>query len=343
MYLIKKIDDEESWQNFLTSLNKNTFLHSSQWAKFNSKTNKVWKFGMFDKSTQELTSIALVIKIVAKRGTFLLIPHGPQHQTEDFEEQKTLLQEWVKFLKELSISEKCDFIRIQPIVLDTPQNQELFSQVGCRPAPIHVHTEFTSVVEIDEEAKMMMKMRKTTRQMIKKAQKMLDSGELVLEFPSEISSQMHQVYQDTYKRGGAIAYQNEYIDREWEVFSKNGNAKMFTVYYQGKLISWGMVLICGKRAFYHQGGNILVKNAPASYLMQWNGIKFASQKGCVSYDFWGVSKESEPNHPWANISLFKRGFGGNDVALLHAQDYILSWKYWLNWIIEWQRARKRGF
>jgi|688.fasta_scaffold28989_1 lipid II:glycine glycyltransferase (peptidoglycan interpeptide bridge formation enzyme) len=341
MYSIKTDLEDKTWTDFVIDLNKNTFLHSLEWAKFNSKTNKVWKLGLFE--DQKLISVALVIKIVAKRGTFLLVPHGPQYATQDFKEQQIILKEWLNYLKNLGKTEQCNFIRIQPIVLKNQTNQELFNLVGCRPAPIHVHTELSSVVEIQEESEMLLKMRKTTRQVIKKAQKMLDSGELVLEFPTQILPEMHQVYQDTYKRGGAVAYQNEYIDREWEVFSKNQNAKMFAVYYQQKLISWGMVLICGKRAFYHQGGNILVKNVPASYLMQWNGIKFASQKGCVSYDFWGVSPEDKPNHPWANISLFKRGFGGQDVALLHAQDYILDWKYWFNWIIEWQRARKRGF
>jgi peptidoglycan pentaglycine glycine transferase (the first glycine) len=346
VFKISEITDQKVWQEYAIKLNYNTFLHSNQWSQFNQmQHHKVWQFGLFDGDI--LVSICLAIKVEAKRGSFILVPHGPQDDLsfeDDFEKKSTILKTWTTHLKQLALLEKCDFIRIQPIVLKTVQNQDLFSGSGFRLAPIHVHTELTTLLNLERsEKEILLGMRKTTRQMIKKAEKMIDSGDIEVSFPQKIDQQMHQVYQDTYIRGGAVAYGPEYIDTEWGVFSKDGNAKLIVIKSAGKIYSWGLVLIFGKRAFYHQGGNILDKNIPSSYLLQWSGIKFAKDSGCQTYDFWGVSPKDKTNHPWANISLFKRGFGGNDVELLHAQDYILTPKYWLNWTVEKFRAFRRGF
>jgi len=346
VFKIRQITDQDKWQEFAKRLNYNTFLHSSQWAQFNQKQgSSVWQFGLFE--GQNLVSICLVIKVVARRGSFLLIPHGPQDDLSfatDFQIKANILKSWTTHLEVIALEQKCDFIRIQPIVLKTELNQKLFNDSGYRLAPIHVHTELTTLLNLDKtEKELLLGMRKTTRQMIKKAERMVDSGEIEVSFPKIIDEQMHKVYQDTYIRGGAVAYGPEYINSEWETFSKTDNARLIVIKSKGKVYSWGLVLIFGKRAFYHQGGNVLDKHIPSSYLLQWNGIKFAIERGCGSYDFWGVAPKDKQNHPWANISLFKRGFGGNDVELLHAQDYILTPKYWLNWVIEKYRAFRRGF
>lgn len=349
MYQIKPVTDNKIWNEFQSKLNKNTFLHSNQWADFNSETNKVWKLGLYD-NQNTLISIALVILIVAKRGRFLLIPHGPQYSIDkklDFEGTFNLhykiLDCWTKYLKTLGKENHCSFIRIQPILSEKEIHKKVFKKIGFKPAPIHMHTELSSVLDLTNQQDLLLKMRKTTRQMIKKGEKMVAQGEIKILYPTKITQEMHEVYTSTYKRGGATAYSKEYIEKEWRIFSKNNKARLISVVYQDKVISWGLVLLSGRRAFYHQGGNIIIKGVPGSYLVQWEGIKFALENQCITYDFWGVSPVDKPDHPWANISLFKRGFGGNDLQLVHAQDFIINWKYWFNWIIETRRAKKRGF
>lgn len=339
--LITDVDNFAEWDNFVNKINLNTFLHSKQWVDFNlSLGEKVWQLGMYKEN--QLISICLVIKIEAKRGKFLLIPHGPQ--ILDGKNTLEVLEYWKKLLIKLGQMEGCSFVRIQPILKENQQNLEIFEKLGTKKAPIHVHTELTNVLDIDKDEKqILMNMRKTTRQMIKKAEKLLKNKEIELLTPNEIDSEMHQVYTQTYKRGNAVAYSQEYINREWRSFSKDGKAKLFAVKYQGKILSWGMMLICAKRCFYHQGGNILHKKVPSSYLIQWQGIKFAKENGCISYDFWGVSPENKPNHPWKNISLFKRGFGGKDQKHLEARDWVLNWKYYFSFMLEKYRAFKRGF
>jgi lipid II:glycine glycyltransferase (peptidoglycan interpeptide bridge formation enzyme) len=208
-----------------------------------------------------------------------------------------------------------------------------------------MHTELTTVLDLTQTTdNLLMNMRKTTRQLVKKALKMVESGELKVIFPDKIDQEMLQVYKDTYLRGGAVAFSQKFIENEWQVFSQNSGAKLISILHEGKVVSWAMFLFVNKRAFFHQAGNILSKNLPNSYLLQWLGINEAKKQGCIRYDFWGVAPIDKPEHPWANISLFKRGFGGTDVELLHAQDLVISpLKYFPNWLLETFRAKKRGF
>jgi lipid II:glycine glycyltransferase (peptidoglycan interpeptide bridge formation enzyme) len=82
--------------------------------------------------------------------------------------------------------------------------------------------------------------------------------------------------------------------------------------------------------------------------LQWEAIKEAKSRGCKTYNFWGIAPEiKNPEdikvslHPWAGLSLFKMGFGGERKEYVKTQDLDVSPKYWLNYIIEVLRKHKR--
>lgn len=50
--------------------------------------------------------------------------------------------------------------------------------------------------------------------------------------------------------------------------------------------------------------------------------------GIKRYDMWGVSPNDEDKtHPWAGLSLFKRGFNGERVTFVGDYDLPLSPAY----------------
>ena len=336
--MIQQIEDS-TWKSFLKDNQSTTFLQSIAWRNFYASMGyQTFVCGQY--SDNLLISTALVIHVKARRGDHLLVPHGPVGPVN-----KNTLREWREFWYSLAKKHGCSFVRWQPVIADSQEHTKLANDTGFRAAPLHAHTEHTSVVDIHKSEKdILMNMRKTTRQMIRKGIKLVDKGEVTVTFPAEIDDEMAKVYQDTYVRGGAVAYSDEYIRKEWQAFADQTSAQLVNVYYEGSLLSWGMFIYNGVSAFYHQGGNHLNKKIPSSYICQWTGIKEALKRGCTSYDFWGVTPpDSNKNHPWKNISQFKRGFGGHDVSYLKAQDIVTSWKYWPTWILETYRAQKRGF
>jgi lipid II:glycine glycyltransferase (peptidoglycan interpeptide bridge formation enzyme) len=343
---IHEVLTARDWQRFVVQSEANTFLQSLNWQKMQQAMGRrTWRLGLYNEE-EKLISVALSVKVRAKRGDFLLVPHGPIFSSKlgDYEKEKAL-GEWTESLRELARQEKCAFVRVQPVVENESFYWGIFQKLGYRPAPMHVHTETTRVLDITPEVDTILQnMRKTTRQMVRKGEKMVKQGELKVTEPKEISQEMLKVYRETYQRGGANPYSDEYLRQEWECFAPKENAKLFVVWHEDRLLSWVMVVRSGKRAFYHQGGNILDKRFPASYLAQWRAIKWAKEQGCISYDFWGVSPQgASKDHPWQSISMFKRGFGGEYVEHLPAQDWPVSPKYWLNWVVEKVRAKRRGF
>jgi lipid II:glycine glycyltransferase (peptidoglycan interpeptide bridge formation enzyme) len=210
MFHITKLDDK-TWNSFQTKLNLNTFLLSTGWIDFNeSFGHKTWKFGLYD--GKKLSSVVFVFKISAKRGTFLFCPHGPQLVTPNLDE----MSHWFSYLKVLAKEEKCAFIRVSPLLENTPQNTELFTNLGFRPSPIHMHAELTTVLDLTQNLDtLLLGMRKTTRQLINKGEKMIQSKEVKIKEFSSISDEMWEVYSSTAKRGGFVPFSREYLEQEY--------------------------------------------------------------------------------------------------------------------------------
>ena len=367
MYYIREIKESENqlWSNFISNLNFNTFLHSKNWLDFNFEQNnyQFYRFGIFEKKPSKesnkqpnkeinkeinkapnqedkLVSVVAFFKVKARRGTFLFCPHGPQGKILNQE----ILTQWTAFLKDFGRKNRCNFIRVCPILTKTIHNQNLFKNAGYLQAPIHMHAELTTVVNLERNPQeILMGMRKTTRQMVRKGQKLIQEGKVEVRMVKKLSTEAHEVYKQTAVRGHFVPFSSDYLDKELAYFQKNKQGCAIEVIFEGKILSWGLFIFHGKRAFYHQGANCLHKKIPASYICHWQGMLEAIKRKCQTYDFWGVSPEGKPNHPWATISLFKRGFGGQDVELVHAQDYPLNLFYWPTYFFEKFRAKKRGF
>jgi len=340
MYSIKPITDKQLWTNFLLQINANTFLQSWGWIEFNRRYgNKTWTLGLFKQD--KLVSVAFVLKLEAKRGRFLFCPHGPQFI--NFSERE--LQIWSDFLKQLAKKEKCSFVRISPIQEDTSANQMIFKRCSFQPAPMHMHAERSVVLDLTLDLENLKAgFKKSLRADIRKAEKLVKQKQLVVTSGQAIDDEIYKVYEVTFTRGEFIPFSKQYLQNELESFQQENSCDLIKVYYQNQLVSWVLVIYFGSRAFYHQGANFLIKGIPAPTLAQWQAIQLAKQRGCQSYDFWGVCKLDEVNHPWYNLSRFKRSFGGKEVVLLPAQDLVVNKiKYFPTWLIETIRRKWRGF
>jgi len=60
----------------------------------------------------------------------------------------------------------------------------------------------------------------------------------------------------------------------------------------------------------------------ATYLIQWEMIRWAVETDCTVYDFQGVSGNMSEYDPLYGLYRFKRGFGGTLDELAGEFDYI---------------------
>ncbi|MDD5696487.1 MAG: peptidoglycan bridge formation glycyltransferase FemA/FemB family protein [Candidatus Pacebacteria bacterium] len=337
---VREIKNKEEWENFLLLCQEKTFCHSWNWGDFNSLLgSKVWRFGVFNAGL--LLAVFQVIGIKAKRGSFLFVPHGPIFLKEH-EKKKEILGNALDFLKQLGKKEEAWFLRIAPLLLRTEENNQLFEYFGFINAPMHMHPEITWELDLTlPEDQLLKNMRKTTRYLIRQAEK--EGVDVVKSTRKEELERFEEIYWETAKRHSFVPFSKEYLEKEFEVFSKDNQAMMFSGKHNGDVLSSAMIIFHSQRAFYHQGASLPSK-IPASYLVQWEAIKEAKTRGCQRYNFWGIvpGAEQSHNHPWKGLTLFKKGFGGEEKDYVKTKDYPLSWKYWLVFAFEQLRRRKRN-
>ncbi len=346
---IKEIQKKDIWENFLSGCQEKTFLSSWNWGEFQIKVgNKIWRLGIYDKeqitnNSEQLIAVVLVSKITARRGTFLLIQHGPNIKNSNSKNE--ILKMLLEKLKQIAREEKADFIRIAPLLERNGENIEIFKKLGFREAPMHANAyEATWKLDITPaEEELLGKMRKTTRYLIRQAMKNQDitvekSGE-----PDGIEA-YQKLNREVAKRQRFVPFSSEYINNEFEVFTKDGEILLFLGKYRNELASAALVVFWSGVGFYHQAASSS-KYAKLSipYLLLWEAIKEAKNRRCDLFDFWGyVNPKKEPKHPWSGPTLFKMGFGGNAFEYVKTQDFPLSKKYLLVYFFEKLRKIKRG-
>lgn len=343
---IRPIESKVLWENFIQECRPSTFLHAWNWGEFHERMNyKIWRLGV--SADNNLAGIALLIKIKARRGAFLFCPHGPLLKEtlvlgERLPKQK-ILKALLEIFKKIALSEKCRFIRVSPLMEDSKENKLIFKNLGFRKAPIHIHPELVWILDITpSEDELLRGMRKTTRYSIKKAEK--DGVAVIKSSKIDDLEIFWQLYQQTASRHHFTPFSKQYLQKEFENFQKNGQALLLFGRYKDEIISGALIIFYGGLGFYHHGASLpKYTQITASHLLQWEAICEAKKRGCWLYNFWGIAPANASRHPWAGLSLFKKGFGGFSQSYLLTQDFIISPFYWLTFTIEKIRKIKRGF
>ncbi len=368
LMLIKEIKNQSIWDDFFNQNGSPSFLHSWEWGEFQKSLDQlIWRLGVYEGNN--LLAIALVIKISAKRGQFFFIPHGPIFNKEvinNHQRIKNILNLLIKTLKEQAKKENFSFIRIAPLLIKSEENKKIFQSLGFRIAPIYMHAETIWQLPLNlSEEQLLSQMRKTTRYLIRKAQK--ENVIIEKQTDKQAVEDFYQIYQETAKREKFVPFSKEFIRKEFEAFDKTGRAIFLFAKVNNKAkmpvsndlggaqsrlvgtstpagvrntalsdyLASALIIFTPSTAFYHQGASIHTK-VPATYLLQWEAIKEAKKRGCCYYNFWGIYDEDSKRAPksWQGLTLFKTGFSGEKISYLETMDYPLSSKYWITFLWE---------
>lgn len=336
--IVSNISDKNEWEKFLTLVPDANFLQSWYWGEFYKNLgNKIQRTGFY--SNKRLVGIMLSIVEDAKRGKHLIVPGGPiiDWTTSD------VVNCFVEEIKKIAKSAHCVFVRVRPQLESSNFSEKLFRQNGFINAPIHLHAELTSQLDITKaEETLLSQMRKTTRYEIKKA---IKEG-IKITTSTDISKilEFYDLQIETSKRQKFVPFSFKYLQEQFRIFANNNKAFLFKAEANNKLLAEAFIIFYGREAVYHYGVSTLEgRRYPGAYLIQWEAIQEAKKRGMTRYNFWGVSPVNKTDHRFYGLSLFKRGFGGQDVEYLHAQDLVINYpRYLINYVIETIRKKVRG-
>jgi lipid II:glycine glycyltransferase (peptidoglycan interpeptide bridge formation enzyme) len=234
---------------------------------------------------------------------------------------------------------------MNPLWERTIENTNLLRRIGLRNAPMHASAyEATWKLDISfPESALFRNMRKTTRYIIRQAEKNPD-----IAIEKSMNGKDLEIFQKLNRevaiRQQFVPFSDNYIKNEFEVFSKDNQVLLLFGKYKDEIVAGALVIFWQGSGYYHQAAS-LSKYAKLSipYLLQWEAIRESQKRECKFYDFWGyVDPKANPSHPWAGPTLFKMGYGGHPHEYVLTQDFLLSPFYWLTYFFEKLRKRKRN-
>lgn len=337
-YLVKEVEDKKIWEGFLLSSSPNTFLQSWNWGQFHdSLGRKRWRLGLFSKD--RLVGIALVLKYNTRVGNYLYVPRGPVVNWSDNEKFRVIFEK----IKEIAVQENCIFIKLDPLLQDSPENAEIFSKLGFKSAVTFVQVEDAWLLPLDKsEDEILARMRKTTRYLIRNEPK--QGVRIEISTKQEDAKKFVNLLFSTAARKGFTNHPKDYYLKQFEIFAKEGQEKLFIAKRGNTILSMALIMFYGEMGYYLHAASNPKESQSVGYSLQWEAIKQAKKQGLKYYNFWGVVKDKNfhPGHPWYGFSLFKRGFGGFKYSYIRAQDYPLNYKYYVyRWAEKLRRLQNR--
>ncbi len=335
---IKTIVDKGAWNAFVKSLPDYSFLESSEWGQVQQRAGEVVEYLGFYEG-ERLVGVALLIGVNARRGQYWLCPHGPLFTGASMFEAG--LQALVGYAKQHTFPAVA--LRVAPLLLNTATTQAVLRRVGFKKAPMHVHAELTWVLDItEEEEALLQKMRKTTRHAIKKA----EAAGVHIEIINDARGldRFWPLYDQTRQRHGFVPFSRQALAAQIEIFSADNQVYTVVATYQGADVAAAILIHFGTTVYYYHGASQSNLAIPAPHLLQWRAIQEAKRRGATRYNFWGIAPDNAPkNHPFAGITIFKKGFGGTPRDYAPAHDHSLSWRYLTLWAVDSWRRYRRGF
>ena len=333
----KNIDDQKVWEDFLSLHPEANFLQSWYWGEFHLALNNVIHRVGFYKD-HALVGIMLCVVEPARRGRYLTVPAGPIMDWHN----SNLVKVFIDKIKTIATEEACVFVRVRPQLESNEFSKDLFKSLGFVDAPIHLHAELTSQLDLSPgQEQILANMRKATRYEIKKAG--TQGIKIRVSDDSDAIKNFYNLQMQTAKRQKFVPFSYKFFFEQFNVLAKAGKAVLYTAELDGKLLAQAFIIFYGQEAAYHYGASTEEgRKHPGAYLIQWEAIKEAKKRGMQRYNFWGVTREDQKGHRFYNLSIFKRGFGGKDLEYLHAQDLVINrFRYLLNLIVESLRKKIR--
>ncbi len=244
--------------------------------------------------------------------TVAYLPKGPVSSEQHAGVHESFLDE----LDALCRKKKAVFLKIEP---DAWEEEGQPPAVGASAFVLSRHSiqpRRTLIVDLrGSEEDLLGRMKQKCRYNIRLAEK---KGVRVR--PWDDLDGFHRMMLATGERDAFGVHAAAYYRKAYELFHPAGLAELLVAEYENEPLAALMVFARGRRAWYLYGASTeRERNRMPTYLLQWEAMRWARQRGAEQYDLYGVPDadqaaleaqfESRRDGLWG-VYRFKRGFGG---------------------------------
>jgi lipid II:glycine glycyltransferase (peptidoglycan interpeptide bridge formation enzyme) len=234
-------------------------------------------------------------------------------------------------LQALAREQGAIFIKIDPDIFtgdglsgrrELPGDQvaEDLKQRGWCYSPEQIQFQNTVVLDLDgPEDDLLERMKPKTRYNIRLAGR---KGVCVRRGNPDDYAMLYHMYAETSVRDGFAIREEGYYRAVWQTFSQQGMAEALIAEVEGEPVAGLFLFTFAGKAWYLYGmSREHHRDKMPNYLLQWEAMLRAREKGCMLYDLWGAPSRFDESDPLWGVYRFKSGLGGQVVRTLGAWDY----------------------
>lgn len=331
----QEISDKDAWNSFLLSQKNNNFLQSFEFGEFYlSLGKKIWRLGF---GSKKIDGICLLVKQESKFGNFIYVPGGP------FLDDINLLDSLITTITQIAKVENISFVRFDPRIVSQSLDAK-FSSLGLKKIKNFTQPQCTQVLDL---TKSLEDLKRSFSESTRYNVGWVARKGVRVEFSSDEKDFTHfeKLLQETSQRQNFRLHgEVGYYQKQFKAFLDAGKASLYIAREPSgdgnTVLAAAVIITFGKTVTYlHAASSSKNPKLRAPYLMQWQIIEDAKKAGAEFYDFWGVSASDSKTDPWAGVTGFKKGFGGEKICYDPPYDLVLDKKYWFFSLSE--RLRKQ--
>jgi peptidoglycan pentaglycine glycine transferase (the first glycine) len=319
---------DKEWNDFLLRHPNGHLLQTYQWAQFKSRYG--WSASrLIVRRAGQIVAGAQVLFRRLPTATVAYVPKGPVLDFKD----PALAEAVFAGLHRLCRARRAIFLRVEPDLSSDSALAGRLLELGFGHSG-KVQPRSTLILDIRPSLDdILAGMKPKTRYNIRLSKR---RGVVVREASEEEVSTFYRLSTITSLRDDFPIHLETYYLDAYRTFVPEGLAKLFLADFEGETLGGLMVFAFGPTAWYMYGASSnRHRNHMPNHLLQWHAIRWAKERGCTSYDFWGIPDEIGEDPSLARLAAersdglwgvyrFKEGFGGDTVRYLGAYDYVYS-------------------
>ncbi|MEK7659511.1 MAG: peptidoglycan bridge formation glycyltransferase FemA/FemB family protein [Patescibacteria group bacterium] len=324
--------DKNQYNNFLLNSKYKDILQSWEWGDVKSRFNwRAERLGFF-KEGRLVGLVQILERKLPLNFSLFYVPRGPVIDWQNYRLVKEVITGLKEDFSKKIKNNKVLFLRLEPPVKKDKGLLVIFKDLGFKNYFKTVQPPSTLLIDLNlSEEELIKKFRRTARNLIHRSER---EGIIVealtgSQITSDYLKGFYNLYALTGKRFSFPLRPYKQFLILKEAMGEAGMIKLYTAKIKGLILAYGIVLLCGEKAFYIWGGTGRHRDYSKffNYGYIWGILKDLKRIGVKTFDFWGLGPEKDLNHPWSGFTLFKTAFDGSRFDYLGAFDLPISGFY----------------
>jgi lipid II:glycine glycyltransferase (peptidoglycan interpeptide bridge formation enzyme) len=323
--------DDAGWDAFVAGQPNGHLLQSSGWGRF--KAGAVWEATRLavGEGGEALAGALVLLRRLPLGQRLAYIPKGPAGRWAEATVGPAF---WTAVHAEMR-RRGAFLLKVEPEELDDGPAARALLSGGFRPSAQTVQPRSTVWLDLQgAEDALRGRMRPKTRYNIGLAER---KGIAVREGGPDDLPAFGRLMAETGGRDGFAVHGTEYYARAYHEFAPAGACALLLATFEERVIAGLMVFAQGPTAWYMYGASSNAeRQRMPNHALQWAAMRWAKDKGCRTYDLWGIPDEvgqaperyeetvTERQDGLWGVYRFKQGFGGRVIRYAGAFDYAYS-------------------